>query len=453
MFEQHGRIARDRGFSSLGLLMQLGGGVLAAAVPVFVLGVILDDQRHDASVGTGWLVLLMLASVARSLVHRDAGTSLLYGDPTKPRRLRGVHLYIAVGLAHAVLAGGVFTAGLHAPIRSALAAAAALAVWPICLAIVCALPAFRSASKELAATEDKGFEGAAILMTVFGVCGIVATLVLLFALVDHGDTARGVSVLGALVLIMLLVRSFLHVEAGVVGLRETSADRAIELVKRYAKFGLISSCCGAGAMLLVFVSLRATVPGLAIACALCWVLMAWPLTIRRFVADRQFAELMAGDDAPIHHRAPDAGLTGLGWLLVGHAAIQAALLLPQLVGGESDLAAMLTNIGARSLWFPVGAMILQGWAGFELVRMSPQSRGVATVYGLVAAATTIFINYPVLRHLQRGAYIESNMDALAVGAMIVALVLPIATLVLVHRTIAPTARARFRTKPRVQANA
>ena len=32
--------------------------------------------------------------------------------------------------------------------------------------------------------------------------------------------------------------------------------------------------------------------------ASCWMLMAWPLIIRRFFSDRQFADLLAGDDAP-----------------------------------------------------------------------------------------------------------------------------------------------------------
>ena len=42
---------------------------------------------------------------------------------------------------------------------------------------------------------------------------------------------------------MLVVRSFIHVQAGFSGLRETQVDRAVELANRYANFGVISSFC------------------------------------------------------------------------------------------------------------------------------------------------------------------------------------------------------------------
>jgi hypothetical protein len=444
MFEQQARVPADRGLSSLGLLLQLAGSVLAAGVAVFMLGIILDDHRHGGSHAFGWMLLLLLASVGRSLMQRRAGLMLLYGDPTKPRRLTGVQHYCAAAFAHTILVGLVLAFGLHAPAKSALAAALGLLAWPLCLAVVCMVPGFRRASHELAATEDKGFEGASILMTVFGVCGVIATGTVLFATVQTRDIEQGSGMIVALALLVLIVRSCLHAHAGVSGLRETSMDRAIEHVRRYASFGVISSLCGCGAGLLFFVSRHASVFAFALNAALAWILMVWPLAIRRFVADRQFNELMAGDDAPAHHRAPDAGLSALGWLLVAHAAASATLLVPQLIGGTSDMAAMLTNISVRSIWFPIGVSVLQAWAGFELVRVSPQSRGVATVYGIVAIATALYINGPALEGLQHGTVITTSFDALVIGAMFFAVVLPIATLVLVHRTIAPTARARFR---------
>ena len=128
------------------------------------------------------------------------------------------------------------------------------------------------------------------------------------------------------------------------------------------------------------------VAGLAIVCGLCWMLMAWPLIVRRFFSDRQFADLLAGDDAPVHRRAPDAGLTWLGWLLIAHARSRVVhhpadhhgtrrrwRRLGR--GGAMGLEGMISVFGPtglRSVWWSVGLFGLQGWAGFELVRMSPQ---------------------------------------------------------------------------------
>jgi hypothetical protein len=66
----------------------------------------------------------------------------------------------------------------------------------------------------------------------------------------------------------------------------------------------------------------------------CWVLMAWPMIIRRFFSDRQFADLLAGENASVHRRAPDAGLSGLGWLLLGAAMLTATTLIPHLIMGS-----------------------------------------------------------------------------------------------------------------------
>jgi hypothetical protein len=265
---------------------------------------------------------------------------------------------------------------------------------------------------------------------------------------------KGPGVLVALALAMLVIRSVLHVQAGLSGLRETSVDRSVELANRYANFGVISSFCGGGA-LLVFMMQGASLAGLAVVCGLCWMLMAWPLIIRRFFSDRQFADLLAGSDAPVHRRAPDAGLTALGWLLIGYSAYTASFMLPQLLIADGRDGRELQQImamgggglGLRSIWFSVGLLVLQAWAGFELVRMSPQSRIIASVFGVLGAIVTIYINWPLLTALKHMRGFVGQSEALMLGPLAMALIIPVATLVLVNRKIAPTARARFRHKP------
>jgi hypothetical protein len=341
------------------------------------------------------------------------------------------------------------------PSKIVLGVVLGLAVWPVTLAILMALPRFSRFKTDLPLPEDKGFEGASILMTVLGLCGVVGAGTMLLFLLDLPGKllTQGFGVLIALSLAMLVFRSVLHVQAGLSGLRETSLDRSVELANRYANFGVISSFCAGGALLMFFMTNAMNVLGLAVICGLCWMLMAWPLIVRRFFSDRQFADLLAGSDAPLHRRAPDAGLTGLGWLLLGHAAFSASLLLPQLMLGDSrdgrELASLLAMSSGggmlRSMWFSVALVVLQGWAGFELIRMSPQSRAVATVFGVVGAALTIYMYWPMFEMFKHMRGIDKN-QVLMFGPLALGLIIPVATVLLVNRKIAPTARARFRQK-------
>jgi hypothetical protein len=193
-------------------------------------------------------------------------------------------------------------------------------------------------------------------------------------------------------------------------------------------------------------------------CGLCWIMMAWPMIIRRFYSDRQFADLLAGDGAPIHRRAPDAGLTGLGWLLFSYAMFSGAFVVIELVVGDSGggsrgmrqleaLAMFGGTSGFRSVWWNVGVVVMQAWAGYELIRMSPQSRVIATLFGIIGTAVTLYINWPFIKALKSMGGFLGNSQVMQFGPIAMALIIPIVTVVLVNRKIAPTARARFRTKP------
>lgn len=445
-------VPADQGLSSLGLLMQLAGNLFAA------LGGLMAFAMLFALRGRGevlWMILIAGACIARSLVHRSAGIQLLYGANSLTtegtnQRLAGVRRYIVVGLGQALLLGAILYGKFHTPGSLAIGMTLGLAVWPATLAVLLALPRFRRFKDDLPLTEDKGFEGASILMTVLGLCGVIGAGSVLLLFLDMPGKVQSQLVLLFLAVVMLGIRSVMHVQAGMSGLRETSVDRSVELANRYANFGVISSFCAGGALLVVMMR-SADVAGLAVVCGLCWMLMAWPLIVRRFFSDRQFADLLAGGDAPLHRRAPDAGLTGLGWLLLGFAAYSASFLVPQLFisgrGGRGlqELLALGGNAGVRSIWFSVGLVVLQGWAGFELIRMSPHSRIVATVFGVVGTIVTLYVSWPALdalKHLRLG-----QAESFMLGMLVIGLIIPVATVLLVNRKIAPTATARFRQKP------
>jgi len=451
-------VPADQGLSSLGLLMQLGGSLFAAVMTLATFTALLALGARGGGGGENLVILLLLGvSLTRSIFHRMAGTELLYGKPSFEgvSRLGGVKRYIAIGLAHSAMVFLILSGKFHMDMKLALGIGLGCAAWPVTLAVLMTLPRFRRFNTEMPVAEDKGFEAASILMTVLGLCGLLGGAVVLVLMVQAGsELTKGAGVLLVLTTAMLVVRSFIHVQAGFSGLRETSVDRSVELANRYANFGVISSFCGGGALLLWVMTSAVSVAGMALITGLVWMLMAWPLIIRRFFSDRQFVDLLAGDNAPIHRRAPDAGITALGWFLFAYSIMQASFMLPSLFGGSEmrEMGGMLPGLmgggggGFRSMWWTVGELVLQGWAGYEPVRMSPQSRIIATIYGLVGGGVTIFMNYPLLHNLK---HMRGVMGAGSVGIAMLALslVIPVATIVLVNRKLAPTARARFKSKP------
>ena len=445
-------VPADQGLSSLGMLMQLGGNVFAASAAYFTFMMLF--AMGGGSGELLWMLLVLGLSITRSMIQRAAGTHLLYGTAGMEggNRLSGIKRYIFLGLAQSVIVAAIFASKLHVSSTIALGLLGGLAAWPATLAVLIRLPRFARYSQDIPVTEDKGFEGAAILMTVLGLCGLVGGSFVLVLMLDAGSAiTKGPGILLVLTIGMLVVRSFFHVQAGFSGLKHTNVDTAVERANRYANFGVISAFCGGGALLLVVMAESVSIAGMAVITAFVWMLMAWPLTVRRFFSDRQFADLLAGDQAPIHRRAPDAGLTALGWLLLAYAVFGFTFAIPTLVaGGGGDLREfrMLAAFGGggfRSYWFQIGTLTLQAWAGFELIRMSPHHKIIATVFGVVAGAVALYTNYPLLDMLKhmRGIF---GADAISFFPLVLSLIIPVATIVLVNRKIAPTATARFKPK-------
>ena len=462
------QVPADQGLSSLGLIMQLGGTLFSAYVSIFMFMALVLVPRMGNGGETLWIFIALGACIARSFYHRAAGTELLYGKRSLSEvpegSFGGVRRYILVSLVQTVVLALILKVKFEAPTTFVVGVVGGLLAWPGILFALLALPRFkRLEGAPLPIAEDKGFEGASILMLVLGLCGALGTGTILIMMLKMGGRAlqQGPGVLLLLALGMLVVRSIIHVQAGMSGLKETSIDRSVELANRYANFGVISAFCAAGAILLLMMTSGMNVMGLSIIAGCAWLLMAWPLIIRRFFSERQFADLLAGEGTNIHRRAPDAGLSGLGWLLIAQAALGATLLIPQVImghglgGGHSEADEMTKMVGAlagpmgmRSVWFSVGLTLLQGWAGYELVRMSPQHKMISVVYGIVATGLTVYMVWPLVELLKHSRGFGGGQELmLMVGPIAIQLVIPVATLLLVGRKIAPTAMARFRPRP------
>ncbi len=450
------QVPSDQGLTTLGLLMQLCGTIFAAYGSLMLLFfVFLPLGRGNEK---GLMLLALALCVGRSAFHRMAGTELLYGRKTldgTASPLTGTRRYIIVAIVQSAIIAAILYGKLHVPMKATIGVGLGLAAWPLLLAVLFALPRFKRFATEIPVPEDKGFEGVSIVMTVLGLCGALGTGAFLFLMLKSGGAlmSQGPGVLLLVALVMLFVRSIFHIQAGLAGLRETNLEASVEKANRYSNFGVISSFCASGAILVMSMMGGMNIVVVAMVAGVCWLLMAWPLIIRRFYGERQFADLMAGDGAS-HRRSPDAGLTGLGWLLIGHAFLGATMLIPQLIGGREimgmealRMSAFMGPMAAKSLWFNAGMIAFQAWAGYELVRMSGPSRIIAMAYAVVVGALTVWTMYPMLKQIsQIGRHFDPEMVTMFIPIAI-NLVIPVATLLLVTRKTAPTATARFVAKP------
>jgi hypothetical protein len=448
----HELSARDRGLSSLGLLMQLGGTLFAAAIILcmFMSLVAIGGSPSDLLV----MFLILALCGVRSMFHRQAGIDLLYSGRALADAphdyLAGVRRYVIIAFAQTAIIALLLVAKWHADITVVLGVSAGLALWPAILAIVIRLPSFQVFKTGMPETEDKGFEGASILMATFGGVGVCVGMALVFKEVQGNHAlAYGSGVLVVLGLVALVIRSVIHLQAGMAGLRETSVASSAALANRYATIGVLTSF-GLGGVLLVYsLTTSANVFSLGLICAVVWVLLTWPLVIRRFFTDRQFAALVASEDESAHRRASDGGLSGLGWLLVVTSVASMSLLLPSLITGQSlaSLFDVLPGIGrghATSPWWTVGFAALQAWAGVELITMGRRHRVIGFGYAIAGSLVQLYLMWPVIQLLWQPD--DASSMAVVVGNLAYALALPIATFVLVSRQLAPTAFARFRTR-------
>ena len=112
-------VPADQGLSSLGLIMQLAGSVFAAyaTLATFVMVLALSVSRGGSE--RLWVFLVLAMCIARSLVHRMAGTEILYGKRTHEGAttspLAGIRRYVLVGIAQSVVVALIMGAKFDMP--------------------------------------------------------------------------------------------------------------------------------------------------------------------------------------------------------------------------------------------------------------------------------------------------------------------------------------------------
>ena len=440
------KMPADRGLTGLGLLMQLAGSAF------LTLGAYIAVAPLMQGAGPGGprleIFLIGVLSAIRSISHRSAGMALVYGGAKG--YLHNIKVYFGISLAQS-LAVGLILLRMGAPGKMAVFVVAVLMTWPAIVMAMLSSKRYRSLGREVPASEDMGFESAAVLMTIFGLMGTIAGgSMLLSVFKTAGTTLTEVpGILWTCVLLMLFVRSALHLRAGWQGSSGVDADKASQSASSYFNFGVISAVIASAVLMLQMIMGS---PGLGleffIVIAMAgYLLLIWPSAVRMFFTDRNFSMLL--DEGKTHRRAPDSGLTALGWLLLANGGVAlvynlGSLLLVSNDGAELGMFApdMYASDGLSD-WAHILLAAIQAYAGYELVRMSDFHKIAATAAGVATVLVTAYFYWPVLSKLDHLSELGPFAIASGLGPVIVGIPVGIATIVLVNRNSDPDARARI----------
>jgi hypothetical protein len=457
------RMPADRGLASLGLVMELGGSMfLGVMVMVGLLPLL-------AGAGTGTFLFLLLgaAGAARSGFHRAAGRALIYGSPGG--MVRPIHIYIGVSVVQTVLTLLIINKNGGVPGQLNLLLLVLLLAWPLTLLVMLSRPPLRDLAREdaLPHPEDMGFEGSAVIMLVLGLIGSLLALLGLYVFLKlpGGAIPPFSSLLLLVVLAVLLGRSVLHAIAGARGARVIAGDASDSIV-RYLSFGVLSSAIVGGALFLLVIATGVAHPVTFLFLALTiHLLLCWPLILRRFSRERELHQYVASE----HPRAPDAGLTALGWLILALGVHQLAGAAIGALAGQPDMSAgpALGGLGGesaaeladsvRSPWWAVCVAMTQVWAGLELVHMTDRYRLAASIYGAFASLVTLYISWPQLQAVGQlgdmaalagiGGAFAGSFEVVGWLGMAISLVLPLGAAALANRKFLPAAHAHIRVSP------
>lgn len=368
-------IPADRGATGLGLIMQLAGAVFAIASATAG-GVYVVQAGGPASLAP-WVVALAGAGAIRSLLHRAAGVAL--GDGRRP--LAAFARYAIAAAVHTIAWVVFLIAGLDAPAEACVAVVAMLVAWPATLALFFASPALRPVEAPEGGA-DRGLESLGALMVVLGVWGVIYALAFLAGASSGTFPDPTLAIALQLALAVLAARSMVHVAAGAA----LVARRSVTATRWYVRAGVATALLGS-----IVIVVGASVAPSAISvgvvgAAIVLGLLAWPLTVHRFLRRRD----VGGELAP----AVDRGRTALGWLLVGFGAHDLATNVPEGLGlpfaVEHPAVDVVLLLGMRdgstgSPWVDTVESAAYLVAGAALVLMVRWHRPVATVL-LIAAA-------------------------------------------------------------------
>ncbi len=423
------RLPADGGLGLLGALMHAAGSAFALLALAYTVVALVADGLSIS------MVLLAALSAGRSVVHARVGKSLVEQGP---RAADGLNTYALVAGLHAALCLvlGLVSLPGDPPLAMVLVGALALMAWPLLLLVLVRTADLRrviAAAREHEGKivgEDRGLTALGILMAVGGVLMLVMCVAGVASLLLAGALSLGFFALLALVVCGLFgVRAWFGLQAGRVALRTRDPQRFAATLDRFNALAVIS--VGVTGLIVIVIMLFAGLRGfigIAVAVPVLLAGLAWPRAVR-FYAEQNLPEVYFRDPLPGIRRPRDAGLTGLGPVLLASSLFS---LLGALGVGFSWIDADLRRLfeaaefdalaGSSAI---VGALVTFA-AGWSLFHMIERFRPVAVVYGVVVGGLGVWSVAVSLAAV--GDLRDPTVVVVAVLQAVAALTLPLAVL-------------------------
>lgn len=421
------RLPADAGLSVLGVLMQTAGGALALVALVMGISMMITLRAPMVLVFT-------LLCMARSGLQMQAGSQLALHGIGAARKL---WIYIVAAVAQTALVLGLLGVwGTDVPPLLFVMLGALLLAWPAVLVVLWRRPDFAAALRmtddpesERLLPEDRGMTALGLLMLAGGAVVLPMLIAGLAALVAQLAAGGFAALLGMGIVGLFVLRAGYGARAGWIALRSRDPHRFHEAFERYQKaatasavfaglFWLVVALFAGGAGLLSFV----------IVLPILFALHAWPRALRQYF-ERNLPEGTFSDERlPILRRPRDAGLTGLGAVLLASGALWLVSSVTGLMLSAEEVPAMMVAMVTEATWLGVASSAVTLAAGWCLFTMNPLYRIAAVGYGAIGGGLAIYGVVETAAVFGDAGMVGQQWLVLMVMQLCVALVLPLLTL-------------------------
>ena len=384
------------------------------------------------------LIITLISGMARSMKHHQAGFRLATSQPDGWKAARSyVHFSLWQTLGLLALGFGL-APDLFSDAKPIIWFVVTFGAWPATVYLLINRPAVKAAYTQVGEGDrdpwqapsanslipnDRGLQGASILMTTFGVLGCLFSAFLCLQVFPALRSVNLDAIIVVLLVVALSARSAVHLMAGLSGV---NADHSLFVpgIRRYEMFSLLSVALLVATMFIVGGGLN--LPMILQTVFLAVILLAWPMALSSIVKYLPWDQDDA--DAP-NGPAEDDGRSALGFVLIAFGVYYLVQLTTALLLNPSMLPPSAVPVSSHLASLAAAATAL--WAGIELATFGERYRLAATIYGIVGIATTILSHGSEAMNLSAEVGVSNSILIIMVAAQ---LALPVAVLWIVNRS-------------------